>query len=201
MRVAGFVLVGGRSRRMGRDKARLPLASHLLVEDVAAKVSSVAENLALVGESHRYSDLSFECLDDLRPSLGPLAGIEAALTSQRGELNIIVACDMPGLQSEWLTQLLAHAQETDAACVVCQDASGQIQPLCGLWRAECLPAIQQALGLRHLCLLDFVRDVRAQIVPLGQPVPNVNTPQEWAAWLGDPAAGSPESRRKVVAPS
>ncbi len=201
MRVAGFVLVGGRSKRMGRDKARLALDSHLLVEDVAAKVSCVAENLALVGESHRYSDLGFECLDDLRPSLGPLAGIEAALASERGELNIIVACDMPGLQCEWLAQLLAHAQERNAPCVVCQDVSGQIQPLCGVWRKECLPAVQRALALRHLCLLDLLHDVKAQTVALAQPVANVNTPQEWAAWLGDPAADSPEPRRKVVAPS
>ncbi len=201
MRVAGFVLVGGRSRRMGRDKARLPLASHLLVEDVAAKVSSVAKNLALVGESHRYSDLGFERLDDLRPSLGPLAGIEAALASRRGEWNIIVACDMPGLQCEWLTQLLARAQESRASCVVCQDASGHIQPLCGVWRTECLPTVQRALNVRHLCLLDLVHDVGAQIVALGQPVPNVNTPQEWAAWLSDPIDDVQESARKVVAPS
>ena len=201
MRVAGFVLVGGRSVRMGRDKARLPLASHLLVEDVAAKVSSVAENLALVGESQRYSDLGFECLDDLHPWLGPLAGIEAALASRRGEWNIIVACDMPGLQSKWLTELLAEAQRTGAPCVVCQDALGQIQPLCGVWRKECLPAVQRALELRHLCLIGLIRDIRAQIVALGQPVANVNTPQEWAAWLDDASADWPESRRKVIAPS
>ena len=83
MLVAGFVLVGGRSLRMGRDKARLPINSHLLVEDVAAKVGFVSQSVALVGELQHYRDVPFDFVNDLRPSLGPLAGIEAALASGR----------------------------------------------------------------------------------------------------------------------
>src|SRR6185437_7990145 len=131
MLVAGFVLVGGRSLRMGRDKARLPLKSSLLIEDVTAKLGFVAQNVALVGESQRYRDLPFECLDDLRPGLGPLAGIETALASGRGELNLIVACDMPNIQIDWLRGLVRRAMNHESDCVVCRDTSGGVHPLCG----------------------------------------------------------------------
>ena len=83
MQAAGFVLVGGQSSRMGRDKARLRIGSGLLVEDVAGKLASCTASVTLVGPPERYADLPFECLPDLRPGLGPLAGIEAALVQLR----------------------------------------------------------------------------------------------------------------------
>src|SRR5437762_8761701 len=84
MKAAGFVLVGGHSSRMGRDKALLPLDSGLLIEKLAAMVAAVVGTVALIGEPERYKHLGLECLPDLRPGMGPLAGIEAALESGRG---------------------------------------------------------------------------------------------------------------------
>ncbi len=180
--MAGFVLVGGRSFRMGRDKARLPLKSHLLVEDVAAKVAFVAQNVALIGGLERYCDLPFECLDDLRPSLGPLAGVETALASQRGELNLIVACDMPNIRVEWLQRLLARAIEGNGDCVVCQDSSGSIHPLCGVWSQRCLPRVTAALDRGRLRALDLIQELKAVYLPVGEFIHNLNTPDDWETW-------------------
>jgi molybdopterin-guanine dinucleotide biosynthesis protein A len=182
MQVAGFVLVGGRSLRMGRDKAKLPLNSNLLVEDVTAKIRVVAESVALVGASQRYHDLPFECLDDLRPGLGPLAGVQTALASGRGELNLIVACDMPNIQVEWLQNLVAKAIELDSDCVVCKDSRGSIHPLCGVWKQTCLPRVSSALARRRLRLRDLVEELNAVYLPVGELIHNVNTPDEWETW-------------------
>ena len=75
----GFVLAGGRSSRMGRDKAFLPWESRFLVQHVTDQVALAAGNVALIGDQERYSALRLDCFADLRPGLGPLAGIEAAL--------------------------------------------------------------------------------------------------------------------------
>jgi molybdenum cofactor guanylyltransferase len=182
MRVAGFVLVGGRSRRMGRDKARLPVKSHLLVEDVAGKVGFVAQSVALVGGLQRYSDLPFEFLEDLRPSLGPLAGVETALASGRGELNLIVACDMPNIQVDWLRRLVDGALELNSDCVVCRDSNGSIHPLCGVWRQRCLPRVSSALEGGRLRMLDLVAELNAVYLPIGELIRNLNTPDEWETW-------------------
>ena len=182
MKAAGFVLVGGHSSRMGRDKALLPLHSGLLIEHIAANVAAAAGTVALIGEPDRYMHLAVTCLPDLRPGMGPLAGIEAALESGRGELNLIVACDMPGLEADWLQRLVQEARDTDALCLVSRDASGMVHPLCAVYRSGCLPAVQRALDAGRLKLMDVVRELGASTFEISSHVWNVNTPLEWLAW-------------------
>jgi molybdopterin-guanine dinucleotide biosynthesis protein A len=182
MKAAGFVLVGGHSSRMGRDKALLPLSSRLLIEDIAAKVAAAAGSVALIGAPERYNHLGIECLPDLRPGMGPLAGIEAALESGRGELNLIVACDMPSLEADWLCRPLLKARETDALCVASRDASGIVHPLCAVYRSGCLPVIRRALDAGRLKLLEVIGELGASTLQIGSTVWNINTPQEWAEW-------------------
>jgi molybdopterin-guanine dinucleotide biosynthesis protein A len=182
MRAAGFVLVGGRSSRMGQDKALLQGRSGLLVEEVAEQVRAAAGSVVLIGDPQRYRHLNYECLPDRRPGMGPLAGIEGALLSGRGDRNLIVACDMPGLQSAWLHRLLMESAETESPCTVLLDGKGVIQPLCAVYRSGCLPAIQKAICERRLKLLDVVDELSPRTVAISHPVSNVNTPEEWAAW-------------------
>ena len=182
MRTAGFVLVGGQSSRMGRDKALLPWNSAPLVEDVIAKVQAAAGSIKLIGDPSRYRHLGYDCVPDRRWSLGPLAGIEAALSSHRGELNLIAACDMPGLQLAWLRLLLERAAQSDALCTLLLDSNGAMHPLCAVYRSDCLPVVQNALDQRQLKLMDLVAGLNAQTVTVPTPVWNVNTPEEWSAW-------------------
>jgi molybdopterin-guanine dinucleotide biosynthesis protein A len=182
MQAAGFVLVGGHSSRMGRDKALLPLKSGLLIQEVAAKVAAAAGTAALIGEPERYRHLGLDCLPDLRSGMGPLAGIEAALESGRGDLNLIVACDMPSLERDWLCRLLLRARETDTLCVASGERSGVVHPLCAVYRSNCLPAVRGALDAGRLRLLDLLHDLGAARLEISTPVWNINTPQEWAAW-------------------
>lgn len=182
MQAAGFVLVGGHSSRMGRDKALLRLDSHALVENVAARVLEVAGNIALIGPEEPYRTLQFECLPDLRPGLGPLAGIETALAAGRGDLNLIVACDMPGIRTAWLRQLLRRAEQSDAPCVAIRDEKRIVHPLCAVYRSSCLPEVQRALNDGRLRAQNLIGDLGAVFVEIGTSLENVNTPQEWAAW-------------------
>jgi len=182
MNLAGFVLVGGRSSRMGRDKARLPLDSRLLVEDVAAKVRVLTCNVALIGEKQRYRDLPFESFYDLRPSQGPLAGIETALATCRGEWSLIVACDMPNLRTEWLSALAAETRQTQGDCAVLKDANCKVHPLCGIWKATCLPAVCRALDAGRPRVMDVLGELAITYVSINATVENVNTPEEWDRW-------------------
>lgn len=193
MRVAGFVLVGGRSSRMGRDKARLLVNSRLLVEAVAEKVSAAAERVALIGAADRYRDLPFDRLDDVRSGLGPLAGIETALQSTRGELNLIVACDMPDLDPQWLRQLVAHAAKRASCCVISQDSDGTRHPLCSVWDASCLPAVSAALDCGHLRVSGMAEALNADVLVSLRPLRNINTPSEWKAWQDHTSENSESS--------
>lgn len=182
MRAAGFVLVGGRSSRMGRDKARLPVRSHLLVEDVAAKVAKIAGNVMLVGDPVKYSDLPFECIPDLHPGFGPLAGIEAALAAAKAELNLITACDLPGLAPQWLECLLAAARGSSRLCLAAEDPDGTVHPLCAVYRSACLPLVQDALSAGRLKALHLLDTLDVLTVKIPAPLQNVNTPEDWRLW-------------------
>lgn len=182
MHAAGFVLVGGLSTRMGQDKALLSSGSHPLVTHVAQMVAEAAGKVALVGHPDRYRQLGFECLGDRQPNLGPLAGIEAALDSSRGDLNLIVACDMPGLNVSLLRNLLSRSAETQHLCVAARDAAGIVHPLCAVYRAACLPLVQRALEARRLKLLNIIEELSATYLDVDDVLWNVNTPEEWDAW-------------------
>ena len=182
MHAAGFVLAGGRSARMRQDKARLQIGSRFLVEVVAHAVVQAAGNVTLIGNPALFSDLPFPCLPDLRPGLGPLAGLEAALSSTPSEWNLVLGCDMPDIQSGDLAQLLAVAAETGALCTLATDATGRRHPLCAVYRRDSLRAVAAALDAGRLRLLDLVEELKAVEVRLHSALSNLNTPEQWSAW-------------------
>ncbi len=185
MDAAGFVLVGGQSRRMGRDKALLPHHSGVLVEEIAAKLAAVTVSVALVGPPERYRHLHLDCIPDRRPGLGPLAGVEAALASARGEWNLIVACDMPDIDTPLLKKLIDTAKQWRAQCALATDETGESHPLCAVYHASCLPIVSGALDRGRLKLLETVHALQPVTVHIGGVFRNVNTPEEWRALQTD----------------
>lgn len=182
MKAAGFVLTGGNSTRMGRDKALLPWNDAPLVQSVAATLATVADPVVLVGQPQRYTALQWPCLQDLRPDSGPLAGIETALTHTELELNLIVACDMPGLQQSWLKALLERAKGSPQACIALRDRTGFTHPLCAVYRTACLPLVAKALDQGRLKLMSLLAEIGAEYLSIDAEVENMNTPVEWANW-------------------
>jgi molybdenum cofactor guanylyltransferase len=182
MQAAGFVLVGGKSARMGQDKALLLWRSQRLVEIIAATVASVTGTVTLVGRPERYLNLKIPCLSDHRHELGPLAGIEAALETGRGDWNLIVGCDMPDISADALRSVLDQADQTGALCVAAQDITGRIQPLCAAYHRRSLPIIRRSLDEGRLKLMSVLEDLQAEYVPVQTKLVNVNTPEDWLHW-------------------
>ncbi|MGH9639923.1 MAG: molybdenum cofactor guanylyltransferase [Bryobacteraceae bacterium] len=183
MQAAAFVLAGGRSSRMGRDKALLGCGSRPLIEEVAATLSAAAGSVALVGAPERYGALGFDCLPDLRSGCGPLGGIEAALAAGRGEYNAIVACDMPNLRELWIRDLLKKSNETGALCTVACDVTGKMHPLCAVYRSGSLPAVRALLDAGDFRLSSLSRELHAITIDIGEKLWNLNTVADWEAWL------------------
>jgi molybdopterin-guanine dinucleotide biosynthesis protein A len=167
---------------MGCDKALLPWNAEPLVEQVAKTVEWSAGNVVLIGSPERYRDLHRNCLPDIHPGLGPLAGIEAALASGRGDWNLIVACDMPGLDATWLSKLLETAEIGNLPCVAARDGAGILHPLCAVYHNDCLAAVQRAIVRNRPRARDLLNDLEATAFDVPAMIPNVNTPEEWIHW-------------------
>ncbi len=156
MNSAGFVLTGGRSTRMGTDKALLPWRGRTLIEHVAGVVRASAGSVTLIGPPERYSPLGLPVTADAVPGRGPLGGILTALDVTPAEWNLVVACDMPGLTASFLESLLVAAEECGAGCLVPVSPSGRSHPLCAVYRRTLLPAVRQAVGEDRLKMTEVI---------------------------------------------
>jgi molybdenum cofactor guanylyltransferase len=181
MQRAGFILTGGRSSRMGKDKALLRWRNVTVVEHLACLVQRAAGSVALIGNPDRYRSLGLSCYRDLRPGLGPLAGLETALTVTSAEWNMIVACDLPHVAPAWLETLFDRAEAIGLSAVAIRDAAGRIQPLCGVYHRDCLPAVTAALDGQELRMMRLMEKLNPLYVDIAEALPNINTPEDWEA--------------------
>ncbi len=184
---AGYVLVGGRSSRMGRDKALLPFRGSSLVESVAAAVASATGKVTLVGNPAIYGHLGLPVLPDRFPGEGPLGGILTALADSAADWNLIVACDMPEVTAPALERLLIAAERHDGDVLVPAGPSGLLEPLCAVYHRRSHPALRQAFdrGVRRVtAAFDGIKTVIFQVTEVAS-FQNVNTPEDWAGYATD----------------
>ncbi len=177
---AGYVLAGGRSLRMGRDKALLDLNGATLIERIASQVQRVAGNATIIAPAGRYGDLRFPVICDAVEPCGPLGGVFTALSITGARWNLMVACDMPSLTVELLEDLFRAAEESDVDAVVPESAGG-LDPLCAVYHRSCLEKAAAAIDRKIFKMHDFVSTLRFRRWPVPDPAPleNVNTPDEW----------------------
>jgi molybdopterin-guanine dinucleotide biosynthesis protein A len=137
----GFVLGGGRSSRMGRDKALLQLGGRSMLEIALDKLRV----LPLPGPPRVAGARSDPgAIADLHPGCGPLSGIEAALAASTRPLNVFLPLDMPLLPAKFLVWMLRRAQITGAVVTVPR-IIGRPQPLCAVYHRELLGSITTSL--------------------------------------------------------
>jgi molybdopterin-guanine dinucleotide biosynthesis protein A len=177
---AGFVLAGGHSRRMGRDKALLPYRGQPLILHVAAEVAKAAGYVTIVGGPATYRDLGFPYIADKYPDFGPVGGIATALSTSSAEWNVIVACDMPGLRAQFL-QTLRRLTASEFDAVVPQTPDGRVHPLCAIYNLTALPVFEAAIQQQIHKLTDLLPRLRVRFAATGDSNSclNMNTPQDW----------------------
>ncbi|HTC93060.1 MAG TPA: molybdenum cofactor guanylyltransferase [Terriglobales bacterium] len=143
--VTAFVLAGGKSSRMGADKAFLKFQRTTLLDRAAGIARLVADKVYISGPREKFGP---EALEDVFPNCGPLGGIHAALKSSASELNLVLAVDLPFVEADFLRYLLRQAKaEVNAGAplaVVPRVAQGW-QPLCAVYHKDFAEAAEKAL--------------------------------------------------------
>ena len=156
---AGAVLTGGRSRRMGRDKALLVVGERPMAARAADALRGAGADpvVAVGGDAPALAVAGLDVIPDLHPSEGPLGGlltVFAALVDH--DLVAVIATDLPDVTSELLTRLVDDLGDDDAVFA----AADRLEPLCGVWRvATCQPVVAKAFA-------DGERAVHRAVVPL-----------------------------------
>jgi molybdenum cofactor guanylyltransferase len=161
---------------MGRDKALLEINGVPLAVRIAGELRKVCESVRLVGDPQRHAMLGLPVVTDNFPGHGPLAGIEAALGSTDADWNLIVACDMPALDTATLESLFAVSGD----CSLPRYAGGQTEPLCAVYHRRCHATILRALNKGVRKVTDALEALEITYIPVASTAPfaNLNTPED-----------------------
>ncbi|HTC74974.1 MAG TPA: molybdenum cofactor guanylyltransferase, partial [Edaphobacter sp.] len=141
---AGFVLAGGRSSRMGQDKALLTLGGEPLVKKAIRKLSKVCAGVSIAGGTEELRQFG-RVIPDESVGCGPLGGIVAALEQSSFEWNLFLAVDAPFVPVSVLKALLFMVAGFPGVCVMAR-AQGVMQPLCAVYSRKALEVLKQELA-------------------------------------------------------
>ena len=191
--MTGFILAGGRSSRMGCDKALLSLDGHSFIERVAARLRPHVSSLFIIGHARHRQALAGLPIDgvitDLAADMGPLMGIFAGLMHSTTALNLFASCDMPHLSDPAITRLL-HTWSDSYEIVANQLPDGRLHPfplLCHLRNGQ---AVGRLLNKGERSLHGWIRRSRSQLclvedAPMSHALTNVNTPEDYRQLCGN----------------
>ena len=182
MDLSGFILAGGNSSRMGRDKALLNWHGQTLLDHMSALLRVVADPVQVVGRS---------ALPDRVPGLGPLSGIATGLEASFTDANLFVAVDLPFLTREFLKYLKSRIENSSHPLLACK--VGSQFPLClGIWRPM-LPEIKRCLsagelsvrGLIELDSSEIISEIELRREGFDEDIfKNINRPEDYSSGGG-----------------
>jgi molybdopterin-guanine dinucleotide biosynthesis protein A len=172
--VGGFILAGGKSSRMGGDKALLEIAGTSLIARAAVLLQPVTGQPTIIAFPSLYKSMGFPLVADDWPDCGPLGGIATALRVSNAPWNLIVACDLPYLTQAWLDFLIKRALKSEADAVVPMNERGA-EPLCAMYHKNAEEGIRAALegGVRKVT--DALAMLRVEYME----------PDEWKAFASE----------------
>jgi molybdopterin-guanine dinucleotide biosynthesis protein A len=184
--LTAFVLAGGKSTRMGRDKAFLPWADGTLLSHALKLLLVVTPNVRIVGDAKKFASFG-PVIEDFYCDRGPLGGIHAALCSTATDLNLMLAVDLPLIEVRFLQFMIGLARDTDATVIVPR-ADGVSQPLCAVYRRAFAQPADQALQTGKNKIDALFAKVETRIIDQDEftnagfsaaMFRNLNTPEEW----------------------
>jgi molybdopterin-guanine dinucleotide biosynthesis protein A len=183
--VTGAVLAGGKSRRMGRDKAWLDLGDGVpLVRRVAEALREVSDEVIVVANEPRYQQLGYAVVPDRYGETGALGGIATAVAVANGDLVCVAACDMPYPSPDVFRLLLRLAEGHDVAVPL---IAGEYETMHAVYRKSSLRAMEAALARGGRRIIAFFGEVRVREVsaaevqavdPALRSFTNLNTPED-----------------------
>ena len=179
------IMAGGKSVRMGADKAFVPFLGKNMIEHVIERVRGLSDDIFIVtNKPDSFEVFGFPTVSDIYQNCGPLGGIHAALHHISSGSLLIVACDMPWLERELLDYMISLRAEGD---IVVPRWDKFPEPLHAIYSKSCQGPIEDSLNSGLLKVVGFYGKVSVRFVerneierfdPHGRSFANLNTPKD-----------------------
>lgn len=185
--LAAFILAGGKSTRMGTDKAFIEFQGRTLLARAIDLARSVTPDVHIIGDPRKFAAFA-PVVEDIFPGCGPLGGIHAALRSSSAELNLMLAVDMPFVTPDLLRYLISRAGNS-AATVTVPHCGGGNQPLCAIYLRTFSDAAETGLKQGRFKIDALFAKGSAQVISeadlkrkgfFAEMFRNLNTPEQLA---------------------
>lgn len=140
--ISGYVFAGGKSRRMGTDKALLTIEKQPILLRMIKLIEPFCENVAISGQNADYSTFNIEMISDVYSGIGPISGIYSCLNQTANDWNLLISVDVPFVNREMIQYLLSNRDKSDA--IIPKHASG-VEPLVGLYHKSIFPVVEEMI--------------------------------------------------------
>lgn len=158
MEVSGIILAGGKSLRMGQDKAIMSFNNETLIERTVKELKKITDEI-IIASNHtcKYNIPGLPEVADVFSEMGPLGGIHAGLKAVKNAYAFVISCDMPLFSAKLAAYLLEQRQGYD---VVVPELYGHWEPLCAVYSRSCLPIIEKYLRNDRKQVSQFYPEVK-----------------------------------------
>ncbi len=181
--ISGFILAGGKSRRMGTDKALMLIQDETLLARMIGLIEPFCEPIAISGQRMAYSSYKIDQIPDVFADCGPISGLFSCLKHTSTDWNLFVSVDVPFVNDELIRFLIAHIGESD--CIVPRHDSG-IEPLVGLYHRKAIPKLEEMILKGDFKLMNVLSKLNTLYLDcnhLTKKIPklfhNLNTPDDF----------------------
>ncbi|MBU9721036.1 MULTISPECIES: molybdenum cofactor guanylyltransferase [Bacillaceae] len=165
--VTGIILAGGKSSRMGENKALLQIKGTSVIENIAQEIDKVVDEVIIVANHPKeYDFLNLKIVEDIYKGKGPLGGLQSGLWTSNTEWNLILACDLPFVSTKtamYLIRRLYNFYQKPNLAVI-PKINGRIHPLFGLYHKDVLQKVKLNIKEGNLRMLDLLEQIKADYV-------------------------------------
>ncbi|MBE5848038.1 MAG: molybdopterin-guanine dinucleotide biosynthesis protein B [Lachnospiraceae bacterium] len=176
------ILAGGKSSRMGTDKALIRIGNERMISRIAKELGGFSETIVSAGRNRAYEDMGFHAVYDENAGIGPMEGIRQVLLHAGEEYVFICAADMPFIRKELVSYMAGYISSDYDCYVIADDA--HIHPLCAIYKKSVLPVIEELIAAGKYRLREIFSRVATRYITLEQTVfdkktvRNLNTREE-----------------------
>ncbi len=147
-----YILAGGKSSRMGTDKAVLMLEGKTILQRIIDELRPAVEKIIIVSDNPEHGKFGMERIPDKIKNSGPAGGIYTVLAHCSSEKMMVVSCDMPFIKTEAVLFMLENSKDSQITVPVFQN---QLEPMFAVYSKSCLAKWAELIGsgtfkLQHL---------------------------------------------------
>jgi molybdopterin-guanine dinucleotide biosynthesis protein A len=184
-KITGIILSGGKSRRMGENKAFIEIEGVPIIQRIYTLFKELFQEVIIVtNQVELFNNFDSKIYSDLLPNKGVLGGLYTGIFFSTFRYSFCVACDMPFIKQSLVQYLIKHIGDED---VIVPRTKDGLQPLHAIYSKHCLDPIKIIIEQGKYKIIDFYHMVKVKIVeendfvsldPLRKSFINVNTPEE-----------------------